>query len=65
MRPPITPISRDFIYQAASGEELDELPVFNYRQDDATFLRFGPERRDRAWSSGGGVIFRLTLSLIL
>ena len=28
---------RDFIYQAASGEELDELPVFNYRQDDATF----------------------------
>ena len=28
---------QDFIYQAASGEELDELPVFSYRQDDATF----------------------------
>ena len=28
----------DFIYQAATGEEMDELPVFLFAQTDATFL---------------------------
>ena len=28
----------DFIYQQATGEQLDDLPVFDYQQNDATFL---------------------------
>ena len=28
---------RDFIYQAATGTEMDELPVFMYHQDNAVF----------------------------
>ena len=28
----------DFIYQQATGEQLDDLPVFAYQQNDATFL---------------------------
>lgn len=28
----------DFIYQQATGEQLDDLPVFAYQQNDATFV---------------------------
>ena len=28
----------DFIYQQATGEQLDDLPVFDYQQNDATFV---------------------------
>jgi iron complex outermembrane receptor protein len=35
----------DFIFEAATGEEEDELPVFQYLQDDATFVGFEAEVR--------------------
>jgi iron complex outermembrane receptor protein len=33
----------NFIYEAATGEEEDELPVFRYFQDDATYYGFEAE----------------------
>jgi len=43
----------DFIYQAATGEERDELPVFEHRQDDASFYGVELEASSRLFESGG------------
>jgi iron complex outermembrane recepter protein len=45
---------RDFIYEAPTGEEEDELPVFVYRQDDADFFGFDAEltRTVATWDNG-------------
>ena len=44
----------DFIYQQATGEEEDDLPVFLWQQDDATFRGVDLEAEWRAiqWDSG-------------
>ncbi len=33
----------DFIFEQATGEEIDELPVFEYRQEDVTFFGLDAE----------------------
>jgi iron complex outermembrane receptor protein len=33
----------DFFFEQATGEEMDELPVFEYRQEDATFFGLDAE----------------------
>ncbi len=44
----------DFIYEQATGEEEDELPVFQFRQDDATFFGVDAELDVElvAWQGG-------------
>lgn len=46
----------DFIYESATGEELDELPVFLWRQDDAKFRGFEADLDWRAFSWDSGAI---------
>lgn len=45
---------QDFIYEQATGEEEDDLPVFQWTQDDATFQGVDLEAEWRAvrWDSG-------------
>jgi iron complex outermembrane recepter protein len=43
----------DFIYEAETGEEEDELPVFRYLQRDATFRGFEIEGSTRLGEIGG------------
>ncbi len=43
----------DFIYEAATGEEEDELPVFRYFQRDATYYGFEAEASATLFSAGG------------
>ena len=43
----------DFIYQDATGEEEDELPVFQYFQRDARFTGFEIEASARLFEAGG------------
>ena len=45
----------DFIYESPTGEEMDELRVFQWRQDDATFSGFEADVGWEAvtWSDGG------------
>jgi iron complex outermembrane receptor protein len=43
----------DFIYEAATGEEEDELPVFRYFQQDATYYGFEAEASTELFRSGG------------
>ena len=43
----------DFIYQAATGEEEDELPVFQYFQRDARYYGFEAEVTARLFKAGG------------
>lgn len=42
----------DFIFQAATGEEEDDLPVFQHRQRDATFYGFEMEASARLFDGG-------------
>jgi iron complex outermembrane receptor protein len=42
----------DFIYEAATGEEEDELPVFQYFQRDATYYGFEAELSAELFRSG-------------
>jgi len=44
----------DFIYEAPTGEEEDELPVFVFRQDDAEFVGFDAEVEATVASWEGG-----------
>jgi iron complex outermembrane recepter protein len=43
----------DFIYEAATGEEEDELPVFRYFQQDATYYGFEAEVSKELFRTGG------------
>lgn len=43
----------DFIYQAATGEEEDELPVFRYFQQDARYYGFEAEVSARLFRAAG------------
>ncbi|MFP5329254.1 MAG: TonB-dependent receptor [Alphaproteobacteria bacterium] len=43
----------DFIYQAATGEEEDGLPVFEYRQQDARFFGVEAEASARLFETRG------------
>ena len=43
----------DFIYEAATGEEEDELPVFRYFQRDATYYGFEAEASATLFHAGG------------
>ena len=43
----------DFIYEAATGEEEDELPVFQYFQRDATYYGFEAEVSAELFRAGG------------
>jgi iron complex outermembrane receptor protein len=43
----------DFIYEAATGEEQDELPVFKYFQRDATYYGFEAEVSKELFRTGG------------
>lgn len=43
----------DFIYQVRTGEEEDELPVFEHRQRDATFYGIEGEASARLFEAGG------------
>ncbi|HEY0625595.1 MAG TPA: TonB-dependent receptor [Allosphingosinicella sp.] len=43
----------DFIYEAATGEEEDELPVFQYFQRDATYWGFEASASARLFEAGG------------
>jgi iron complex outermembrane receptor protein len=43
----------DFVFQAATGEEMDELPVFRHRQQDASFYGFEAEASARLFEAGG------------
>ena len=43
----------DFIYEAATGEEEDELPVFRYFQQDATYLGMEAEASVEMFRYGG------------
>lgn len=43
----------DFIYEAATGEEEDELPVFRYFQRDATYKGIEVEASARLFQAGG------------
>ncbi|MFK7957343.1 MAG: TonB-dependent receptor [Lysobacterales bacterium] len=45
----------DFIYEVATGEELDDLPVLQWRQQDATFRGLEADLGWNAmsWSNGG------------
>ena len=43
----------DFIYEAATGEEEDELPVFRYFQQDATYYGFEAEVSAQLFRYGG------------
>ncbi len=43
----------DFIYEAATGEEEDELPVFRYFQRDATYYGFEAEGSATLFDAGG------------
>ena len=43
----------DFIYEDATGEEQDELPVFRYFQRDATYYGFEAEASAELFRSGG------------
>lgn len=43
----------DFIYEAATGEEQDELPVFQYFQRDATYYGFEAELSAPLFRVGG------------
>ena len=43
----------DFIYEAATGEEQDELPVFRYFQRDATYYGFEAEVSGELFRAGG------------
>lgn len=43
----------DFIYQDETGEELDELPVFQYLQRDATFYGFELEASAKLFQARG------------
>jgi iron complex outermembrane receptor protein len=47
----------DFIYQFATGEEEDELPVQQYDQDDATFYGFDMSGGFRAATFDGGSLW--------
>ena len=51
----------DFIYEAATGEEQDELPVFQYFQRDATYYGFEAEVSRRLFDAGG---FRVVGDLV-
>jgi len=42
----------DFIYETATGEEEDELPVFQYFQDDATYYGFEVEANAKLFQAG-------------
>lgn len=55
----------DFIYEAATGEEEDELPVFVYTQNDADFIGFDAEARVTAatWETGS-VAVRATFDTV-
>lgn len=46
----------DFIYEAATGEEEDELPVFRYLQRDATYRGFEVEASARLGEVNGIVL---------
>ncbi len=43
----------DFIFEAESGEERDDLPVFRYLQRDATYYGFEAEGSATLFSAGG------------
>ena len=43
----------DFIYEVATGEEEDELPVFEYRQQDARFFGVEAEASARLFEARG------------
>jgi iron complex outermembrane receptor protein len=43
----------DYIFQAATGEEEDELPVFQYFQRDATYYGFEAEASAPLFEAGG------------
>jgi len=43
----------DYIFQAATGEEEDELPVFQYFQRDATYYGFEAEASATLFQAGG------------
>lgn len=43
----------NFIYEAATGEELDELPVFRYFQRDATYYGFEAEASATLFQAAG------------
>jgi iron complex outermembrane receptor protein len=43
----------DYIFQAATGEEEDELPVFQYFQRDATYYGFEVEASATLFQAGG------------
>ncbi|HEU4705085.1 MAG TPA: TonB-dependent receptor, partial [Sphingomicrobium sp.] len=43
----------DFIYESATGEERDELPVFQYFQRDATYYGFEAEVTRHLFDAGG------------
>ncbi len=43
----------DFIYETATGEEQDELPVFQYFQDDGTYYGFEAEVSGTLFEAGG------------
>ena len=46
----------DFIFEDATGEIEDELPVFQFRQDDATFWGVDAEVAFPLWTSESGYI---------
>jgi iron complex outermembrane receptor protein len=43
----------DYVYQAATGDEQDELPVFQYFQQDATYWGFEASASARLFQAGG------------
>jgi iron complex outermembrane receptor protein len=43
----------DYVYQSATGEEEDELPVFQYFQEDATYWGFEAAASARLFRLGG------------
>ncbi|MDG2276811.1 MAG: TonB-dependent receptor, partial [Pseudomonadales bacterium] len=46
----------DFIFEQATGEEIDELPVFEYRQEDATFFGLDAEVARTIYADEGRTI---------
>lgn len=47
---------QDFIYLSDTGEEEDDLPVFQFLQDDADFVGFEVEASAELFEIGGGTV---------
>lgn len=56
---------RDLIYQQATGEEMDELQVFEYRQEDATFFGLDAEVSRTIYEADGRALaFRALFDVV-